>query len=170
MKALRIVVAAVLALRHRHPAEFAAPDHQRRLQQAALFQIGEQAVDRHVGRQAMAGVIAGQIAVSVPFAVAVDLHEPHAAFDQPPGQQALRAVRLGFRAIQAVHPLRRRGLLREIDQLGGFGLHAIRQLERLDAPEQFRFAGMRPQMLGVESCQQIELPPLIVAGDVARAD
>ena len=59
--------------------------------------------------RAVAGVIAGQVAVGVPFAVAVDLHEAHAALDQPPGHQALGAE--GSRHV-LVDAIQRAGLVR----------------------------------------------------------
>ena len=37
---IRMVVAAVFALRERRAAEFAAPHHESRIQQAARFQVG----------------------------------------------------------------------------------------------------------------------------------
>ena len=41
--------AADAALRDRHPAELAVPDDQRRIEQPARFQIGEQSGDRKIG-------------------------------------------------------------------------------------------------------------------------
>ena len=50
-EAVRIVVAAGLlaCLRDRQPAELAAPDHQRLVEQAALVEVRQQAGDRLVG-------------------------------------------------------------------------------------------------------------------------
>jgi hypothetical protein len=41
----RVVLAAAIALHHRGPAELARPDDQRRVEQPALFQVGEQRGD-----------------------------------------------------------------------------------------------------------------------------
>ena len=48
-EAVRVVVAALALLRHRHPAELAAPDDQRLVEQPAPLQVGQQAGDRLVG-------------------------------------------------------------------------------------------------------------------------
>ncbi len=97
-EAVCIVVAAgaLGVLGGRLPAELAAPDNQRRVQQATLFQVFEQAGDRFVGLAGVQVMVADQVAVSVPVVVVVgaagvDLDEAHAALHQPPGQQALPA-------------------------------------------------------------------------------
>ena len=101
-------VRAVARLVHRRAPELAAPDDQRVVEQAALLQVGEQRVDRLVGllaqaRQLLDDVLAERGAVRVPAAV-IELHEAHAALDQPPRQQAVvgerRLARLG--AVQLV--------------------------------------------------------------------
>ena len=94
------------------PAEFAAPDDQRRIQQAAGFQIGQQAGDRLIGFAGEAAVVAGDVDVAVPapfvlLAAGVDLHEPHAAFDHPPGDQALLGEMAALRIVEPVELLRR---------------------------------------------------------------
>ena len=52
-EAIRVVIATAVALRHRHPSELTAPNHQRAFHQAAPFEIREQAVDGHVRRGAV---------------------------------------------------------------------------------------------------------------------
>ena len=121
-----------------------------------LLQVGEQAVDRHVGRQAVAGVVAGQVGVGVPLAVAVDLDEPHAALDQSAGQQALRpdTTCVSF-AIEPVHLPRRLPIpaTRSIRRRAS-GLHPVGQLERLDAAQTVPASpGWASQVLGVESAR-----------------
>ena len=93
----------VARLAHRRAAEFAAPDDQRVVQQAALLQVLDQRggrADRPRGngrRAACRGRVSG-VAVVVPVGV-IELHEADAALDQPPGQQAVvgerRLARLG---------------------------------------------------------------------------
>ena len=76
------------ALDHRRAAEFAAPDDDRVLQQAALLEIRDQ---RGAGLVGVEGVLldAGrQVAVLVPGFVE-ELHEADAALDEPPGEQAV---------------------------------------------------------------------------------
>ena len=72
-EAVRIVIAAVAALAHRGAPEFAAPDDQRRIEQAATLQILEQSRDRFIGLLAMFRVVAFDIAVRVPILVGVAL-------------------------------------------------------------------------------------------------
>ena len=85
--------ARVVVLLHGRAAEFAAPDDQRRIQQAALFQVLDQpregAVDLlNLDRQNRWDVFAGADAMVVPAPV-VELNEAHTAFDEPPSQQAI---------------------------------------------------------------------------------
>ena len=88
-----------VGLDHRRAAELAAPDHQRVVEQAALLQVLDQrrATAWSVAPQ-LVFEVAGDVGVGVP-ALVVDVDEPDAALDQPPGQQAgageRRLVRLG---------------------------------------------------------------------------
>ena len=63
---------------------------------------------------------------------AVELDEPHAALDQPAGQQAEPAEALGRLVVQAVERASLVGLAGQVDGLGGLGLHAEGQLVALD--------------------------------------
>ena len=74
------------------------------------------------------------VGVGVPPAAraAVELDEPHAALDQAAGQQAEPAEALGRRVVQAVEGAGLGGLARQVDGLGGLGLHAEGQLVALD--------------------------------------
>src|SRR5205814_1829368 len=93
---VRVVVAAGLAalLRDRQPAELAAADHQRRVEQPGPPQVGDESGDRLVGFAGELAVVALDVLVPVPaplvlHAAGVDLHEPHAPLDQPPGDERL---------------------------------------------------------------------------------
>ena len=79
------------------------------------------------GQLAVAG---GQVVVVVPrLAVAVpELDEANAALEQPPGRQELSGMHAG-----PVHAADRLGLLVDVKGVGRLRLHAIRQLERLNA-------------------------------------
>ena len=88
--AARIVVAVAVA--GRGAAEFAAPDDQRAVEQAALLQVGEQRGGGRVDfggacRQAVFDVL-----VMIP-AAGPDLHEAHAALDEAARDQQLSSLR-----------------------------------------------------------------------------
>ena len=101
-EAVRVVIAALAALGHRHAAEFASPDHQRALEQPAPLQVFEQAGDRLVGPAAHHGMVRLDVVVGVPAVdvARVELNEPDSALDQPARQQAAGAELGGPRLIQ----------------------------------------------------------------------
>src|SRR6185312_10002336 len=86
-------LAAVSFLIERGPAKFSAPDNQRVVQQAALFEIGDQRRDRSIHFLALGGQMAHEIidrsgAVAIPAPVE-KLHETHASLDESAGKQAV---------------------------------------------------------------------------------
>ena len=91
-KRLAEVVAALgvgrVALAERRAAELAAPDDERVVEQSALLEILHQRGRRGVGVPALLRELREEIAVLVPAGVH-ELHEPHAALEQPPGDQAV---------------------------------------------------------------------------------
>ena len=93
-----MVIAAVgfciAALTVDRPAEFAAPDDQRILEQAPLLEILHQRGRTLIDLLGDLRMAAGQAAVVVPTAV-VDLNEAHTAFQQAPCQQAVGRVGAG---------------------------------------------------------------------------
>src|SRR5437868_5762362 len=99
------MVAAVGSLGHRRSAKLAAPDDQGAVEQAALLQIAQERRRRLIAAGAELSVVALQVAMGVPLAAAaaVNLHEAHAAFHQPAGQQTAVAE---FGALLAVEPVR----------------------------------------------------------------
>ncbi len=105
-EALRMMVAAV-ALAPGRAAELRAPDDERLVQQAAPLEVLQQPGDRQIDlrRQLARGCVL-MPRVRVPRAAAAaaveDLHEAHAALDQPPGRQAELAERLRGVVVQAV--------------------------------------------------------------------
>ena len=84
-----------------------------------------------------------------------DLHEAHAALQQPAGDQDL--PRLRARAVHLADVLR---LARHVEGVGRLHLHAVGQLERLDARFELRVVCLAPGAL-VELLQQVELLPLL---------
>ena len=157
-----MVVAAVPFLRHGAAAEFAAPEHERLVQQAAALQVGQQAGDRLVDRGAACRQLGADAGVVVPARRAEDLHEAHAAFDQPPGQQALLAERCGARFVEAVQPLDGRRLRVDVEGLGRLHLHAKRQFERGDPRVEAAVA------LALVPVQLVELPDEVELATLRR--
>ena len=147
-------------------AELGAPDDDRLVEQPALLEVLEQSGDGQVdlGRElAVVGLDAG---VSVPGAAAAaaveDLHEPHAALDQPTGRQAQRAERTRRVAIEAVECLRRRPFFSELERFGHRGLHAEGQLIGLDPRPQRRVVGIVDARQSIEPAHQAELGDLLL--------
>lgn len=89
----RVMVAPAALLAHRRAAKFAAPDHQRRIEQSPRFQIRHQARDGLGHRAAEFGVLGLQLRVAIPTTAgaAVELHETHAVFHEPPREQTVAA-------------------------------------------------------------------------------
>src|SRR5262249_26766231 len=92
-ESVRVMIAAVRALRHRSAAEFAAPDHQGGFEQSAGFQVFEQRRDGPVDGAGVVLMSLLEIAVLVP-AIGPDtgtkqLDEPDSALHQPACDQAL---------------------------------------------------------------------------------
>ncbi len=91
------------------PAELAAPDHQRLVEQSALVEVRQQAGDRLVGLAGELLVISLDVDVAIPgelvfHAAGVDLDETHASLDQAPGRQALARDMVAARVADAVEP------------------------------------------------------------------
>ena len=105
-EAARMVVAAVIvrgqcALAIDGPAEFAAPDDQRVVEQAALLEVRDEGGRRLIGIAALAGDLRGQVRMLVPAAVE-ELDEAHAPFGQPARQQAVGGEGPGLARVGAV--------------------------------------------------------------------
>ena len=118
------MVAAVVVLRQRSlavdgPAELAAPDHQRLVEQTALFQVLDEGGGGLVDVLALAADLRRQAAVLVPAAVH-ELDEPHAALDHPPGEQAVAGEAAVDRAVSS-RPYMSQDRLRLARQVGQLG-------------------------------------------------
>ena len=136
------MVAALAALRFGRAAELAAPEDQRRIEQAAPLQILEQRGDRLVGLRGHAEVVLLDVVVRVPLHVARaaagdQADEAHALLDQPPRQQAAPAVVVGRLLADAVQVERLLRLAGEVEDLGRLGLHLERQIVGVDARGEF---------------------------------
>src|SRR5262245_38102685 len=98
-----MMLAPVGAFGGRCASKFAAPKNECSLEQAAGFQVFEQAGDRRVGSGAVSGQFGLEAAMLIPELTAgsfgslrvINLHETNAAFNEPAGHQALGAEDLG---------------------------------------------------------------------------
>jgi hypothetical protein len=105
-KAAGMVVAAVIvafqfALAINGAAEFAGKDDDRFVQQPVLLQVPQKRSGRLVDVKALPPQLLRQNGVVIPAAVE-DLDESHAAFDHPPGEQAVAGkgpVLVDFRSV-----------------------------------------------------------------------
>src|SRR5713226_4973272 len=98
-----MMITAVATLRARRPAELAAPEDERRIEQAALGEVGEQAGDGEVGLIATTSRQSNVVGVRVPrLAGHEQLDVAYAAFDEPAGHQAAGAVGARRRVVEAV--------------------------------------------------------------------
>src|SRR5258708_31663663 len=169
---MTVVVAAVLDLDqaadfdHRRAAELSPDNYQRVFQQAAGLQIVEQRGDgaiRFVGQPA----VDENVIVIIPgLAVAVvNLHHANAALDKTPRHEAA-ATEFAI-AVAGAHGLR---LLGDVENIGRFRLHTIRDLGGLDAGFQLRIVAVPFDFEAVELAEKIELAALIGSRDVFVAD
>ena len=63
MRMVVTTISGTVPLYHRRSAKLAAPDYQRLVEQAALFQVGDQRRDRAIHRAAALGMLLGNLAV-----------------------------------------------------------------------------------------------------------
>ena len=93
------VVAAGPGIDLRRPPELPHRHDERRFEEAALVEIGDQRGERPIGdREEMMLVLARALGVSIPvlplLAVVVDIHERHPCLDEPPGHEEILAAHL----------------------------------------------------------------------------
>ena len=123
-------------LHRRRPAELAAEDHQRLVEQAARLQIIQQRRDRAVHLVGQLLVDHDVVVVVPRLAVAeVELHDADATLHQAPRQQA-PAAEVGI-AVTAADGV---GFLREIERFRRFGLHAEGDFHRCHRRFELRIA------------------------------
>jgi hypothetical protein len=136
-EAARVVVTAVVslgegALRVGRTTELAAPDDERIVEQATLFEVGEQAGRGLVGIITLTLDGPGQSAVVIPAHVE-KLDEAYVAFAEAAGEEAIGSVgtrALHIRTIEVEDVLR---FLRQVKQVRHARLHAEGHLILRDA-------------------------------------
>ena len=134
-----VVVLAQCALRVNRPAKFAAANHERVLEHAALLEVFHKRSGGLIDILALVTNIARAVAVLIPAAVE-QLHKRHAALEHAPREDAVVGILarlLGVLAVQ-VEDVIRLGL--EIGQLRHAGLHTKRHFVLGNARLDFRVA------------------------------
>ena len=158
------------ALAERRAAEFAAPDDERVLEQAAFLEVVDERHHRfvgrgHLGRQSVADVFLRAGAMEVPAPVE-EVDEAYALLDEPTGEQAV-VREAGLARLGAVGLERRGLLLRDIHDLGHAGLHAEGEFVLGDAGDGLGVAEFVLLAL-VEGVEGVERGATEVAGHARR--
>src|ERR1051325_4856735 len=146
----------------RRPPKLTAPDNKGFFEQSAVLEIFKQGTDGLIAFAREAPMIRRDLLVTIPrltFAMP-DLHEAHAAFDQPPGDKDLPCLRA--RSVEVANAL---WLLAYVERIGGIHLHSVREFERLDARFELHVSATPLLMLGIELLKQIELLALLLRRD-----
>ena len=104
-----VVVFGEFALAINRSAELPAPNHQRVIQQAALFEVGDEGVASLIDVPALVGQVAGDVEMLIPTAMK-DLRKANAALGQSAGQETAgckgpRGVHVGTIHIEHVFRL-----------------------------------------------------------------
>ena len=167
-KAPRVVVAAVHAgaLHGGCAAEFTAPQHQRVVEQPTRLEVGEQSGDGFIDLGGFFGVAFFEVAVLIPLYLAVavgNLHEAHAALGKAAGHQALPAEILGDGVVHSIKFAGGLGFAGDVLNLRHRGLHAIGELEGIDAAFEHG-VGRVGKMILIELLEEIELRALLAVG------
>ena len=148
-------------------SEFAAPDDERAVQEAALFEVGDERGDGlvHAAHEVAVGTL--DVVVAVPGAV-VELHEAHAFLDELAGEQAFAAKGIGGVVADAVEFLGLRVFFGEVERLGHLQLHAEGEFVVIHARGEFVVAGMLRGVRGVEFRDEVEVLALTCFADAGR--
>ncbi len=139
-----MMFAAIGAFGGGRAAEFAAPDDESIFEQAAGFQIFQQAGDGLVDGRAVVRQFFAEFAVLIPKLATgaisrlrvIDLNHADAAFGEAAGHQTLFAERLGDFFVEAVKFFSFGRFARNVEGFGRFGLHAEGEFEGFDARAQ----------------------------------
>ena len=180
-EAVGIVVASVAALGEESAAEFASPDDERAVEQAAGFEVFDEARDGLVHLPSHVAMAFLDLSMLIPgvrglaaaelLGEAAQLDEAHAALDETARQQALHAV--GFAGavgtVHAVEFLGGFGFAREIAEVGHGGLHAPGHLVVLNGGLDLAMRAEFTEEVLIEFTDEIEAAAL-KGGGLARAD
>ena len=157
-----VVAAVVAALDHGGAAEFAAPDDEGVLEEAALFEILNEGGAGLIDVLAVLLQPADEVAVLVPGFVE-KFDEADAAFDESSGEEAVVGEG-GFAGGGTVELLDVFGFAGDVGDFGGDVLHAEGHFEGVDAALDFGVAD-RVEAFLVEAVDGVDGGALGVAGD-----
>lgn len=161
-EAVVVVIAAHIGrerhLRGRGPAKLAAPDDERVFQHASVFEVLEERGNGFVtlGGESLMGYFDSTVAIPGLAGSVPDLHVANAALGEAPRHEHLATLQ-GV-AIHVSDGLR---FLRDVKGIGGLGLHAKTEFERLDASFQLRIAGARLAVQFIELLNVAKLAALL---------
>ena len=162
-----IASGSIGALTERHPAKFSTPDHQCFVQQATLFQIGQQSGNRLIHLRAMPAMVLFDALMRVPCffqmsTTGIQLHEANSAFHKATSHEAVATKLVGWLPPDSIQLLCGLRFLAEIHSLRGLRLHSIGQFVGRNPCRQFVTPLTNRKMLLVQLSQQIQLSPLDV--------
>ena len=156
-EAVRVVIAAGFGgfLGKRQASEFAPPNDEGVLKEAALFEVGEKTGDGGVGLAGELAVVAFDVIVAVPaplvfHAAGVDLHEADPALDHAAGSEALAGEVVAMLLADTVELLDVFGFAIDVEGFGRGALHAVGEFEAFDACFEFGIAGAFLNVIVVE--------------------
>ncbi len=137
-----VVIPPAAGFRFGRPTEFASPQHQCRIQQAATTQVPEQCRHGLVGFGGLASMVFLDIAVGVPLLVAWaaagdDTDKTDPVFHQFSSHEAASSVIVSWFAADSIKIQGFLGFLGEIKDPRGFGLHLECQIVRVDPRVEF---------------------------------
>src|SRR5262245_44896409 len=158
-----VIVRRELALAVDRSPEFAAPYHQRVLEQASLFQIFDERRRRLIRVAALPLELFGQVLMLIPAAVK-ELNEANSALSKPAREDAVRSVRSGLARISPVANKSFLRLFGEVSQLRHRGLHTVSHLV-LRHPRGDLRVGQFLQLVLVQLGQVVQKPSSHLAAD-----
>lgn len=175
-KAVRVVVAAVIALGEGSAAEFSSPDDEGVFEEAAGLEVLDECGDGLADLVAHFTVAFFEIAVVIPWVGAVSatdvvgeggqFDEANAAFDEAAGEEALASVGglLGLGVVEAIEFFGEFGFAGEVAEFGNGRLHAPCEFVVADGSLNLRVGvDSRGEAL-VEGVDEIEFAALKVGG------
>ena len=153
---------------HGGAAEFAAPDDDGVIEEAALFEVFDEGGGGLVDVEAFGGEVFlevfGGAAVVVPVGV-VELDEADTAFDESAGEEAVAGEAGFFGVFDAVEVEGGLGFVTGVHQFGGTGLHAVGHFIGVDAGGDFVVAGF-DEVFQVQFANGVDDLALLGGGDL----